>query len=199
MRCKKGSNFTIANTQSTICPYCAKPVQRKTTTRNMRKEEVKNYTITTDGQSGLEFELHLMRSFSIPPSVWSSPIPIPIIRSSGFAAATASTRSILSIIPSMTTRSSSSLPARSIPSTGRATARASSSASTPVSWPTSSRARASSSNTTSSTPTTPCLTTRSPMLSPTISTFWSRPCASSSPSSRPSPTRTTCSISSASS
>ena len=29
----------------------------------MRKEEVKNYTITTDGQSGLEFELHLMPQF----------------------------------------------------------------------------------------------------------------------------------------
>lgn len=29
----------------------------------MRKEEVKNYTITTDGPSGLEFELHLMPQF----------------------------------------------------------------------------------------------------------------------------------------
>lgn len=29
----------------------------------MRKEEVKNYTITTDGLSGLEFELHLMPQF----------------------------------------------------------------------------------------------------------------------------------------
>lgn len=29
----------------------------------MRKEEVKNYTITTDGHSGLEFELHFMPQF----------------------------------------------------------------------------------------------------------------------------------------
>lgn len=35
----------------------------------MRKEEVKNYTITTDGPSGLEFELHLLPTTSMPSSM----------------------------------------------------------------------------------------------------------------------------------
>ncbi len=166
----------------------------------MRKEEVKNYTITTDGQSGLEFELHLM------PQFFNSAVCLEQsshthtyyqiiwfrrgygIHQVDFVDYPVDDNTLFFIAPGQVHSFHGSRDCEGVIIRFNASFMADEQSSESIFL------KYDIFNAYDSLPYYKITDAES-----TISTFWSRPCASSSPSSRPSPTRTTCSISSASS